>query len=222
MRKANAVLTIFVFILLTAFNTMTNAQTIVVFHTTSGDIKIRLYPETVAHSQNMIKLVKEKYYDGILFHRVIQGFMIQTGDPNSRIASPGQQLGDGGPDYTIPAEFFPQYYHKKGAVAAARLGDQINPEKQSSGSQFYIVQGQVLTNGQLDSFEKSTGRVPFTDEQRKAYTSIGGTPHLDNNYTVFGEVVEGIEIVDAIAAATTDQRNRPINNIIILTAYIQE
>jgi cyclophilin family peptidyl-prolyl cis-trans isomerase len=222
MRKANAVLTIFVFILLTAFNTMTNAQTIVVFQTTSGDIKISLYPETVAHSENMIKLVKEKYYDGILFHRVIQGFMIQTGDPNSRIASTGQTLGDGGPDYTIQAEFFPQYYHKKGAVAAARLGDQINPEKQSSGSQFYIVQGQVLTNGQLDALEKSTRRLPFTVEQRQAYTTMGGTPHLDNNYTVFGEVIEGLEVVDAIAAVNTDQRNRPVNNIIIITAYIQE
>lgn len=198
------------------------AQTIVVFQTTAGNIKIQLYPETAAHTANMIKLVQQKYYDGILFHRVIKGFMIQTGDPNSINAPMSQSLGNGGPDYTIPAEFNAKYYHKKGAVAAARLGDQINPGKESSGSQFYIVQGQPLTNAQLESLEKTYRHAPFTEAQRKDYTTIGGTPHLDNNYTVFGEVIEGLEVIDSIASAPTDQRDRPISDIKIITAYIQE
>lgn len=222
MKKAKAVLTIFVYILLTASKFTMTAQTIIVFQTTAGNIKIQLYPETTAHTSNMIKLVQQKYYDGILFHRVIKGFMIQTGDPNSINAPMSQALGNGGPDYTLPAEFNPKYYHKKGAVAAARLGDQINPKKESSGSQFYIVQGQPLTNAQLDALEKTYRHPPFTESQRKDYTTIGGTPHLDNNYTVFGEVIEGLEVIDSIASAPTDQRDRPLSDIKIITAYIQE
>ncbi len=222
MKKAKAVLTIFVFILLTLSEFTMTAQTIIVFQTTAGNLKIQLYPETPAHTANIIKLVQQKYYDGILFHRVIKGFMIQTGDPNSINAPMGQALGNGGPDYTIPAEFNPKYYHKKGALAAARLGDQINPKKESSGSQFYIVQGQPLSNAQLESLEKTYRHDPFTESQRKDYTTIGGTPHLDNNYTVFGEVIEGMEVIDSIASAPTDQRDRPLSDIKIITAYIQE
>jgi peptidyl-prolyl cis-trans isomerase B (cyclophilin B) len=148
--------------------------------------------------------------------------MIQTGDPNSRTAKSGQMLGDGGPGYTIPAEFNPKYFHKKGGLAAARQGDQVNPLKNSSGSQFYIVQGQTLTDAQLQSLVNSNKHSPFTAEQRKAYTTIGGTPHLDDNYTVFGEVIEGIEVIDDIASADTDHRNRPLTDIKIIKAFLSE
>lgn len=201
---------------------MIQAQTIVVFNTTAGDFKIRLYDETPLHKENFIKLVKQGYYNGILFHRVIPAFMIQTGDPNSRNARPGQTLGDGGPGYTIPAEFLPQFFHKKGAIAAARQGDQVNPQKKSSGSQFYIVQGQPLTKAQLDALVQSNRHQPFSDEQIESYTTTGGTPHLDDNYTVFGEVFEGLDIIDKIAAEQTDPRNRPVNDIKIIKAFLQE
>lgn len=197
------------------------AQTIA-FKTTEGDFKIKLYDETPLHTENFVKLVKSGYYNNVLFHRVIEGFMIQTGDPNSREAVSGQSLGEGGPGYTIPAEFKQNLFHKKGAVAAARLGDQVNPSKSSSGSQFYIVQGQVLSPDQLDMLVNSGRHESFTPEQKKAYTTVGGTPHLDNNYTVFGEVTEGLEVIDQIAAAKTDQRNRPLSDIKILNAYIEE
>jgi peptidyl-prolyl cis-trans isomerase B (cyclophilin B) len=221
MKKAKSVLTLFLFILLTiSFNSM--GQTTVVLNTTAGDIKIRLYDETPLHKENFIKLVRQGYYDGVLFHRVIQGFMIQTGDPNSKTAKPGQMLGDGGPGYTIPAEFNAQLFHKKGALAAARQGDQVNPQKKSSGSQFYIVQGQILTPAQLDALVSSGRHRAFTDAQKEAYTTVGGTPHLDDNYTVFGEVTEGLDIIDSIAAAPADQRNRPVTDIKIVKAYLIE
>jgi cyclophilin family peptidyl-prolyl cis-trans isomerase len=200
----------------------TNAQAIFVLQTTAGDIKIKLYDETIKHKENFMKLVKQGYYDGVLFHRVIPQFMIQTGDPNSKSAQPGQSLGNGGPGYTIPAEFYPQYFHKKGALAAARLGDQVNPQKESSGSQFYIVKGQLYNDSQLDALVSAGKHLPFTAAQRLAYTTIGGTPHLDNAYTVFGEVVEGLDIVDNISAVPTDQRNRPISDIKIIKAYLSE
>jgi peptidyl-prolyl cis-trans isomerase B (cyclophilin B) len=146
--------------------------------------------------------------------------MIQTGDPNSRNARPGQALGDGGPNYTLPAEFNPSYFHKRGAVASARLGDDVNPQKESSGSQFYIVQGRILKKSQLDALETANKHLPFTPEQREIYSTAGGTPHLDNAYTVFGEVVEGMDIVDQIAAVKTDQRNRPATDIKIIKAYL--
>ncbi len=203
-------------------HSMIQAQTIVVFHTTAGDFKIRLYDETAKHKSNFIKLVKQGYYDGILFHRVIPNFMVQTGDPNSKTAKPGQTLGSGGPGYTIPAEFFPQFFHKKGAIAAARLGDQVNPKKESSGSQFYIVQGQKLSTSQLESLVRSNRHAPFSDEQSNAYTTLGGTPQLDDNYTVFGEVIEGMDIVDKIAASATDDHDRPVADIKIIKAYISE
>jgi peptidyl-prolyl cis-trans isomerase B (cyclophilin B) len=197
-----------------------NSQTIVILQTTLGDIKIKLYDETPKHKENFIKLVQQGYYNGLLFHRVIPSFMVQAGDPNSRNARPGQPLGDGGPNYTIPAEFNAQHFHKKGAVAAARKGDDINPDKESSGSQFYIVQGRTLNASQLDALEKSGKHQPFTPEQRDFYTSQGGTPHLDNAYTVFGEVIEGMEVVDLISAVKTNERNRPFTDVKILKAYI--
>ncbi len=222
MKKQNLLLSIFTSCLLTfgAINNM-QAQT-VVFETTSGSIKMKLYDETPLHKENFINLVKDGYYDSILFHRVIQGFMIQGGDPNSRKAEAGRPLGDGGPDYTIPAEFHPDLFHKKGAIAAARLGDQINPAKNSSGSQFYIVQGQVLNADQLNMLTQSGRHKTFSENEIKAYTTVGGTPQLDQNYTVFGEVIEGLDVVDRIASADTDGRNRPVNDVRIIKAYILE
>jgi peptidyl-prolyl cis-trans isomerase B (cyclophilin B) len=188
--------------------------------TTKGHITIQLYDETPLHRDNFIKLVKEGYFDSILFHRVISGFMIQTGDPDSKTAAPGAPLGSGGPSYKIPAEINVALYHKKGALAAARQGDSVNPKKESSGSQFYIVQGTPLRPGQLDSLEKTGQHTPFSEEQRNIYTTIGGTPHLDNDYTVFGEVTEGLDVVDSIADADTDSRNRPLQDIRILRALL--
>jgi len=198
---------------------MLKSQTTILLQTTEGNIKVRLYDETPLHRDNFVKLVLQGYYDSLLFHRVIAHFMIQTGDPDSKSAKPGQPLGFGGPSYTIPAEIVPGLFHKKGALAAARKGDAVNPEKQSSGSQFYIVQGNPMTGSQLDALENS-GHTPFTDEQRKVYTSMGGTPHLDNAYSVFGEVTEGIDVVDKIAATPTAQGNRPQNDIRIIKASI--
>lgn len=210
-------------ILLTLILSMNSmAQTRIVLHTTLGDIKIMLYDDTPKHKENFIKLVQQGYFDGLLFHRVISDFMIQGGDPNSRNAVSGQLLGDGGPGYTIPAEFSIHHFHKKGALAAARLGDAMNPMKESSGSQFYIVQGKVLTDPQLDFYVNSGKHVPFTPEQRAAYTTVGGVPHLDDAYTVFGEVIEGLDIVDQIASAQTDHRNRPIVDVKIIKAIIAD
>jgi peptidyl-prolyl cis-trans isomerase B (cyclophilin B) len=221
MKKNIRLSLIFVFLISTT-TSMIQAQTFVTFSTTAGEIKIRLYDETQKHKENMLKLIQQGFYNGVLFHRVIPSFMIQAGDPNSREASPGQTLGDGGPGYTIPAEFFPQYYHKKGALAAARLGDQFNPQKESSGSQFYIVQGQIFTDAQLESMVKSNRHQPFTSEQKQVYTTVGGAPHLDEQYTVFGEVVEGFDVIDKIAASSTDQRNRPVSDIKIIKAKQSE
>ena len=195
-------------------------ETLVEFQTTKGNIKVKLYEETSMHKDNFIKLVVEGYYDGLLFHRVIRDFMIQTGDPLSKSAKSGVALGTGGPGYTIPAEIFPNLYHKKGALAAARTADNVNPQRESSGSQFYIVQGKKFTPDQLKAMENSNAHIRFTPEQIKDYTTIGGTPHLDYAYTVFGEVIEGLDVVDKIAAVETDGRNRPLENIAILKATI--
>jgi len=184
----------------------------VLISTTFGDIKIELFNETPLHRDNFIKLVQEGFYNQTLFHRVINGFMIQGGDPNSRNAPPGQQLGMGDPGYTISAEFVSTLIHQRGALAAARQGDHINPNKESSGSQFYIVQGRVFSHEELDMFEQRLGRV-FTTEQRRVYTTYGGTPHLDGGYTVFGMVVEGLAIIDSIAAVAVDPASRPIEDI---------
>lgn len=192
--------------------------------TTEGTIVIRLSDLTPLHRDNFLRLVKSKYYDSVLFHRVIKDFMIQGGDPDSKRAEAGQPLGNGGPGYTIPAEFDSSLFHKKGALAAARMGDNVNPEKQSSGSQFYIVQGKVFRPGQLDTLEMRIGRgFKFSEKQREAYTTIGGTPHLDRAYTVFGEVVKGLDVVDRIAGVSTSMgadRDRPVKDVRILKARL--
>lgn len=177
-----------------------------------GDITVLLYDDTPKHRDNFIKLVKDGFYDGTLFHRVMEGFMIQGGDPDSKGAAPGVRLGNGGPGYTIEAEFRPEHIHKKGALAAARQPDAVNPEKRSSGSQFYIVQGKPVTAPQLNQMAKRTGAF-YTPEQIKTYQEIGGTPFLDNNYTVFGEVIDGMDVIDKIAAVKTDPNNRPVKDV---------
>lgn len=182
--------------------------------TDSGIIVLRLYNQTPLHRDNFIKLVKEHYYDSVLFHRVIKNFMIQGGDPESKNAKPGILLGNGGPKYTIPAEFDTSLFHKKGVLAAAREGDNVNPKKASSGSQFYIVQGKIFTDAGLDSVEtfRLKGRkIPLS--HREVYKTIGGAPHLDMNYTVFGEVESGLDVVDKIASAARDTNNRPLTDI---------
>lgn len=189
-----------------------NNQTMILISTSFGDMKIRLYDETPLHRDNFIKLAQEGFYNDLLFHRVIQGFMIQGGDPNSKGAQSGQHLGSGGPGYTVPAEFNSELIHKKGALSAARLGDQMNPQKASSGSQFYIVQGKPMTRQELDFMASRTG-LSYTDEQAKVYEEVGGTPFLDMQYTVFGEVVEGLEVIDKIAAVKTAPGDRPLEDV---------
>ena len=189
----------------------------VLLQTNYGDIFIRLSDSTPLHRDNFLKLVKTGYYNGILFHRVIKNFMIQAGDPDSRNAKPGEPLGNGGPGYTVPAEFRTSLFHKKGVIAAARDN---NPEKASSGSQFYIVQGKIFTDAGLDSVEtyRLKGRK-IPPEQREVYKTIGGTPHLDQNYTVFGEVVKGLDVVDKIASVPTSKgadRDRPLEDVKII------
>lgn len=246
-------------------------RTLVKLETTMGNITVALYNETPKHRDNFIKLVKEGVYDSTLFHRVIKQFMIQAGDPDSKNASDTAMLGSGDVGYTIPAEFNPKFFHKKGVLAAARQGDDVNPEKASSGCQFYIVTGRKFTEPQLLGMENkineqheealfdslarqhmkeiykmrkagdNTGllelqdtleaqareladkeeKFRFTPEQIKAYSTVGGAPHLDGSYTVFGEVTEGMEVVENIEIAKTNRADRPVENIRILKASIQ-
>ena len=182
-------------------------------------LTLLLYNDTPRHRDNFIKLVSDKFYDGLLFHRVIERFMIQGGDPKSREALPGQSLGEGTLGYTVPAEFVPRRFHKRGALCAARQGDQVNPMKESSSCQFYIVQGQVWSEEELNMMAARFGKV-FTPEQRKVYTSVGGTPHLDGDYTVFGEVVEGMDVVERIAAVPRDNMDRPKEDVRIVSVEI--
>jgi cyclophilin family peptidyl-prolyl cis-trans isomerase len=172
-----------------------------------GNMKVKLYNTTPQHRDNFIKLAKEGFYDDLLFHRVIQGFMIQGGDPDSKDAAPDRQLGGGGPGYQIPAEI--GGLHIKGALAAARTN---NPEKKSSGSQFYVVQGKPMTDAQLNGLEGSK-QISYSPEQRELYKTLGGSPMLDNEYTVFGEVVEGMEVIDKIAAVPTKPGDRPVEDV---------
>ncbi len=238
--------------------------------TTAGDIQVRLFGDTPRHRDNFVKLVNEGYYNGVLFHRVINEFMIQTGDPDSKTAAPGQHLGTGGPGYTIDAEIvYPRHFHRKGALAAARQADQVNPERRSSGSQFYIVTGKAYNESQLKQMEgqmkmaqqqgifnrlasenrakimelrrnndqagiqklqeelvalteKEAAENPatLTPEQRKIYGTIGGTPHLDGQYTVFGEVTKGLDVVDKIQAVPTGAADRPLEDVKILKMTI--
>lgn len=188
--------------------------------TIQGDMVVKLYNETPAHRDNMIKLIQDNFFDNQLFHRVIKDFMVQGGDPQSVGAPAGMRLGNGGPGYTIPAEFNPELFHKKGALAAARQGDAVNPQKASSGSQFYLVQGRVYTPEQINSFAQS-GRVTLTEESIKAYTTVGGTPHLDGSYTVFGEIVEGMDVLDRIANTQTDSRDRPLADVVYSISIVR-
>ncbi len=188
------------------------SETLVEIQTVHGNMLVRLYDETPLHKENFLKLAEEGFYDNLIFHRVIAGFMIQGGDPQSRGAAQGQRLGAGGPGYQIPAEIKEGLVHKKGALAAARTGDAVNPEKKSSGSQFFIVQGQPADENQLKMFERRKG-IEYSEEQRKIYLEQGGTPFLDMEYTVFGEVIHGLEIVDKIAAMETDGGDRPTEDV---------
>lgn len=187
--------------------------------TSQGKITFLLYDETPLHRDNFLKLVENHTYDGLLFHRVIKDFMVQAGDPKSRDAKPGQPLGDGTLGYTVPAEFRADLIHKRGALCAARQGDQVNPKKASSASQFYIVQGQVWDDKTLDMMEQRFGKK-FTAEQRKVYTTVGGTPHLDGDYTVFGEVVDGMDVVNKIAAVQCDRMDRPLQDVKIISVKV--
>lgn len=195
--------------------------TMVIISTDLGEMKAVLYNETPLHKENFIKLAKEGYFDGCLFHRVIDGFMIQGGDPDSKTAKPGQMLGQGGPGYTIPAEFKQKLIHKKGALAAARMADQVNPQKASSGSQFYIAQGKSYTENELNMLSSRMGKA-FNKQQMEAYTTVGGVPFLDYEYTVFGEVVEGLEVIDKIAAVEKDRRDRPVQDIKMTIKVVEE
>lgn len=240
--------------------------------TTMGDITVMLYGDTPKHRDNFVKLAKEGFYDGTLFHRVINEFMVQAGDPDSKTAKPGQQLGSGDPGYTIEAEIkYPAHFHKRGALAAARTSDQVNPERRSSGSQFYIVTGKAYGEQQLGQLEQQLTQmqmqgvfqqlaaermdqiremqqkgdqagllklqeelialaqqkaaespVKLTDEQRKAYSTVGGAPHLDNQYTVFGEVISGMDVVDKIEKVETDRADRPKEDVKIISMKVIE
>lgn len=191
----------------------------VMMETSAGPIVLLLYDDTPMHRDNFIKLVENGTYNGLLFHRVIPGFMIQGGDPQSRDAKPGQPLGNGTLGYTIPAEINPNLIHKRGALCAARQGDDVNPKRESSASQFYIVQGEVFEPERLEMITKRFG-TKFTPEQVKVYSTVGGAPHLDGAYTVFGEVLEGMEVVDLIAKAERDGMDRPVEDIVILNVVI--
>lgn len=186
--------------------------------TNMGDIIVRLYNKTPKHRDNFVKLVNDHFYDSVLFHRVIKDFMIQGGDPNSKHAAPGEFLGAGDVGYTIPAEFDSTLYHKKGALCAARTD---NPAKASSGCQFYIVQGRKSSDGELDNIQMAN-RLHYTSAQRMTYKMNGGTPFLDMNYTVFGEVESGMEVVDKIAAAPANNSNRPNADISMRMEVLQQ
>lgn len=238
--------------------------------TTEGDLTVRLFGDTPRHRDNFVKLAKEGYYNGVLFHRVINEFMVQTGDPDSKTAPAGKMLGSGGPGYDIEAEIvYPTHFHKRGALAAARQGDQVNPERRSSGSQFYIVTGKAYNDSTLNQMErqlqmmqkqnifndlarehrdsimtlrrnrdqaglqalqdelvaiteKKAAEAPtrLTSQQREAYTTTGGTPHLDNQYTVFGEVVDGMDVIDKIEKVETDSHDRPLKDVKILSMRV--
>ncbi|MDR3193966.1 MAG: peptidylprolyl isomerase [Tannerella sp.] len=193
---------------------------VVLIDTDMGKIKVKLYSETPLHRDNFIKLVKAGQYNGLLFHRVIKQFMIQAGDVTSKDSPEGQKLGDGDLDYTVPSEIvYPKYFHRHGQLCAARTGDEVNPERASSASQFYIVTGKHYTERELDKMEQEK-HIRLTAEQRQAYMIDGGAPHLDNAYTVFGEVIKGIKVVDKIQLVRVDENDRPLKNVKIKSMKI--
>lgn len=194
-------------------------RTEVDIETTMGHIRVALYNETPKHRDNFLKLAKRGYYDGTLFHRVIKGFMAQAGDSTTRHAKPGAEVGGYSPNYTVPAEFrFPTLFHKRGALAAAREGDAENPKRASSSSQFYLVWGYIWDDKNLDKVQqglwaRTDSTVTLTPEVREAYKTIGGTPHLDGQYTVFGEITEGLDVLEKIQAVATDEKDRPVEDV---------
>ena len=198
----------------------------VLLETTEGNIRIALYDETPKHRDNFLKLIRMHVYDSLLFHRVIKDFMIQSGDTNSKNAKSGQRLGTGDFDYTIEPEFrLPQIFHRRGCVAMAREPDVVNPDKRSSACQFYIVWGKRFSSAEIEHTQErldtvTQGRVKLTPEMIKVYKSVGGTPHLDGQYTVFGEVTEGLDVVERIQKAETDDYDRPFEDIRILRATV--
>ena len=188
-------------------------ETLVLIDTDMGKIKVKLYNETPQHRDNFVKLINEGRYDGLIFHRIIKQFMVQGGDVTSKDAPIDKPLGDGDLGYTVPAEIvYPKYFHKRGALCAARTGDDTNPERASSATQFYIVTGKFFTDMELDKKEAEEG-IKYTPEQREAYKIQGGAPHLDNKYTVFGEVVKGQDVVDEMHLVATNDKDRPLKNI---------
>lgn len=191
---------------------MPPSRCLVQIETTEGNMIAELFDQTPQHQDNFVKLVEEQFYDSLLFHRVIRNFMIQGGDPNSRNAGPSARLGTGGPGYTVPAEFNPNFVHVKGALAAARAPDNVNPEKASSGSQFYIVHGRSVSETQLNQQEGRAG-FRYSTENRERYAEMGGYPALDGNYTVFGQVIEGLDVIDRIATTTTRPGDRPTKDM---------
>lgn len=217
---------ILLFFLILAAAVSAGARTEVLFTTDKGDIRVVLYDETPRHRDNFIRLVESGYYDGVLFHRVIRDFMIQWGDSTTRHALPGEEVGEYDPPYTVPAEIvYPKYYHKRGALAAAREGDDVNPEWRSSSAQVYIVFGRTFTEHGLDEQQKriteaTGGKAEMTPDIRATYRYLGGTPHLDGSYTVFGEVTEGMDVVARIQAAKTDKQDRPEEDIRIIKATV--
>lgn len=220
MKKLFAICLLVAGLLTSVHSQAQDVETLVQIDTDMGKIKVKLFNDTPQHRDNFIKNVKEKRYDGLLFHRVIKQFMIQGGDINSKDAPVEQHLGDGDPGYTIPAEIvYPKYFHKRGMLCAARTSDDENPERASSGTQFYIVTGKFYTEMELDKMEKSDNKT-FTPEERQAYMLEGGAPHLDNKYTVFGEVVKGMKVVDKIQFVETNEDDRPLKNIKIKTMTI--
>lgn len=221
MKRLTFMLTLATVLIFAACNT-TSQPVKILMTTTAGDIHLELSDATPLHRDNFVKLVKEGYFDSLLFHRVIENFMIQGGDPDSRHAEAGAFLGEGGPGYTVPAEFrYPELLHRRGALAAAREGDMVNPEKASAGSQFYIVWGRIYDDEQLDRIQSRIGnRVLFTSDVREIYKTEGGTPHLDGAYTVFGHVTQGLEVVETIQKVATDENDRPIEDVRILSARV--
>jgi len=200
------------------------ATTEVLLETTAGNIRIALFDETPQHRDNFLKLVREHVYDSLLFHRVIKDFMIQAGDLHSKHAQPGQRLGSGDYNYTVEAELrLPTLFHRRGMVAMAREGDRVNPERRSSACQFYIVWGRVYNDTRLAKVQErldTTAHVTLTPEMQEAYKTVGGIPHLDGQYTVFGEVTEGLDVVDRIQQSATDPNDRPLQDIRILRATV--
>lgn len=192
---------------------------LVELETNMGTVVIELYEDTPLHRANFMELVEKGFYDGLLFHRIIDGFMIQGGDPKSKDSKPGLSLGSGGPGYTVPNEIEVGHVHIKGALAAARTGDSVNPERRSSGSQFFIVHGSKLNEKMLESFEARNG-MHYSPEQRADYLKYGGTPFLDGQYTVFGRVISGFEVIDTIASIQKDVNDRPLENIEMKIRFI--